>query len=272
MARWASFIDSIRALQPTLLVDTGNFCRPDRFEGSDLDYIYLFEAMKKMEYDAVNIADNEIRYGRERILDVIDDYGFPAVSANIFDKRSGKLLAEPWIVRDIGGRRTLFGRRNFMRIGIFGLTLPSFIHRIDPLIPKYYEIENPKLAGLEAVSSLEQKGCDIIIAVSHQGWNNSLELARDVPGIDIVINGRKSHEGTHYEWVDSTLVVDTGNHRTSFTEIEVVFRGGRPVIKARDVGTHAHDRRERPDLKELEDRYQAEKKAREIGDLKGTGR
>ncbi len=264
MARWASFIDSKRSETPVLLLDTGNFCRSRHSKNDDLDYQYFFEGLKLMKYDAINVASNEIRYGRKRLLQIAKKNGLPLVSANIYDKRANGFLASPWIIKHLGGRRTIFGRKGGVRVGIFSVTLPSFIHKIDPIIPRYYDVRNPKIAALDAISRLREKGCDLIIAISHQGWGKSLDFAADVPGIDIVVNGRRSHEGTHYELVDSTLVVDTGIHRISFTEIEARYYKGKLFLKATDVGGAAHKSEERVDLKELELEYQKELKQRDM--------
>lgn len=260
MARWASFIDSKRAEGPVLLLDTGNFCRASRGKTDELDYRYFFEGMKRMGYDAVGLAGNEIRFGKKQLLEAVEEASLPVTSANIFDKRDGQMLAAPWIIKDLGGRMTITGRKGGIRAGIFSVVLPMFIYEIDPLIPKYYEIVNPRIAALDAVSHLREKGCDIIIAISHQGWMNSMEFAADIPGIDIVVNGKRSHEGTYYEYADSTIVVDTGVHRVSFTEIEVAYRNGKRFIKATDMGAAAHSSDERADLAEIEKKYQEELK------------
>ncbi|HSG29122.1 MAG TPA: hypothetical protein VLA34_11630, partial [Candidatus Krumholzibacterium sp.] len=150
---------------------------------------------------------------------------------------------------------SLFGRKGGVRVGVFGLTLPLFIHEIDPAIPKYYEVVDPRIAAMDAVSRLREEGCDVIIAISHQEWNNTLAFAGDVPGIDIVINGRRNHEMTYSEMADSALVVDTGTNRISFTEIEVAYRLGKRFIKATDLGARAHAAPERPDLVKLQEDY-----------------
>ena len=265
MARWASFIDGKRAENPVLLLDTGNFCSEKTTGTDDLEYAYFFEGMRLMNYDAAGVAANEIRFGRTRLMKAAADYGLPLVSANIIDRRGDGTVGAKWIIKEIGGRRTIFGRKGALRVGIFSVVLPGFIHAIDPLIPKYYTVPDPKAAALEAVAELRAKGCGLIVALSFQGWENSLEFARSTPGIDIVINGGRSHEVTHGEWAGPTFVVDTGEKRLSFTGIEIAFSEGGKSISAADAGAAVHAAAERADLADLEKRYQKELEERKKG-------
>ncbi|MBU8922746.1 MAG: hypothetical protein KOO63_13085 [Bacteroidales bacterium] len=258
MARWASYIDNQREKGSVLLLDTGNFCRSMKVKTDKLDYRYFFEAMKKMDYAAVNVADNEIRFGRKKLLETAEKYDIPLISSNIYDKRGKQTLGRKYIIKNVGGKSTLFGNKGGLRVGIFSVVLPHFIYEVDPIVPKYYAVSNPNIAALEAVSKLKEEGCDLIIAISHQGWLQSMSLAEEIDGIDIVINGRKNHQGTYHEWSDSTIVVDTGNKRVSFTEIKVEYRNGKRYILATDMGARAHKSEGRADLKKLEEIYAKE--------------
>ena len=266
MARWASFIDSRRSETPALLLDTGDFFRPEASENDDIDYRYFFEGMRLMQYDAVNIGANDILYGRDRLRNAAKEGSLPLVSSNIVDRRDDGLIAQPFVIKYLGGRRTLFGMREGIRAGIFSVTAPSFFDMIDSSVSKNYKIMDPRITALEAVSTLREKDCDLIIAISHLGWEKSVRFATDVPGIDIVVNGHRGHEGTHQQHAGSTLIVDTGIHRISFTEIEARFFKGKLFLKATDMGGAARHEPERTDLLELESRYGKELKTKGIED------
>ncbi|RLE07267.1 hypothetical protein DRJ00_08440, partial [Candidatus Aerophobetes bacterium] len=59
-----------------------------------------------------------------------------------------------------------------------------------------------------AVDDLKNKGCDIIIGLTHIGTRLDRELARKVNGIDIIVGGH-SHEYI-YETVRNTIIVQDG--------------------------------------------------------------
>ncbi len=255
MARWASLVDTRRSERGTLLVDTGDFSLPPDTRNRDLKERYFFEAMKLLRYDAVAVGEVETQGD---LLAAAERCGLPLVSSNLRTRTVKRPLASESIVKEVGGSRTLFGRRGAVRVGIFAVVLPSFIHRAGPDGRPQYDVFDPKLAALAAATNLRARGCDLVIAVSHLGWRNSLELARDVPGIDIVLNGHREHARTHLERVGSTAVVDAGEKEWSFAEVSVTFDGDSLAIAAANVCGEALAGREDPRLIGLQERYAAE--------------
>jgi len=154
------------------------------------------------------------------------------VSTNLLEKDSGKRIAAPFRIRTFGDRRTIFGSAGGWRVGVFSVVRPEFVYGFGDNPAKDYYVVDPRIAALEAVNQLRGKGCSLIVAISHQGWDKSLELAREVPGIDVVINAHWSSGITRAERVGGTIVVDPGQRETSFTEIEVTFKHTVPEITA----------------------------------------
>ncbi len=138
--------------------------------------------------------------------------------------------------------------------------MPSFIYRDGANDRHRYNVVDPKLSALAAATNLRAGGCDFVIAVSHLGWQKSLELAREVPGIDLVLNGHREHPRTHQERVGSTVVVDTGEKEWSFTEVSVTVDGDSLVVVASDVCGAALSLREDPRFTGLQKRYADELK------------
>ena len=268
MARWASLIDKRRASHPAILLDVGGFCNPGQGKSMAFDLDYFFEGMRKIGYAAAGVGADEIRFGRKRLLERVDQAGFELLSANIYDKRGDEMLGAKYTVLRAGGRRSLTGVQGGVKIGVFSVTLPLFLHEIDPDIPKYYDILDPRIAALEAVSSLREKGCDLIVALSYQGWKGSLTLAESVDGIDVVINGRREHNRPTGEMVGKTMVVDTGIRRISLTEILVEWTAGIPHIRVVESGPEAKAMKGRADLLELEKKYELELRTRGIKDAR----
>jgi len=236
MARWATLIRQRREEKPVLLVDAGDFCSPLRTRYQDIKDRYFFKGMKRLGYDAAGIGENEIKFGRKRLLETMKEADLTLVSSNIIDKRGSGHLVKPYIVATAGGRRLLFWRTGGITVGILSVVLPTYIHAVDEEIHEYYEVRDTRMTVLETISTLKKRGCDLIIALSHLGWENSLELAREVPGLDIVINGHRTHNGMHYEYIGETIVIDTGPNRSSFAEIDVTIDGGVPRYTPKDMG------------------------------------
>jgi 2',3'-cyclic-nucleotide 2'-phosphodiesterase (5'-nucleotidase family) len=255
MARWASLVDKRRSERGTILIDTGDFSLPHDTRSRALKERYFFEAMKLLRYDAVGVGDVETRDG---FLAAAERRRLPLVSSNLRDRATKESPAAESIVKEVGGSRTLFGRRGAVRVGIFAVVLPSFVYRNDPNNRPKYDVIDPKLASLAAAANLRARGCDLVIAVSHLGWGNSLELARDVPGIDLVLNGHRDHPRTHLERVGSTAVVDAGEKEWSFPEVTVTFHGDSLEIAAVNACGEALAMPADPRLGRLQENYAAE--------------
>jgi 2',3'-cyclic-nucleotide 2'-phosphodiesterase (5'-nucleotidase family) len=268
MARWASLIDKRRERHPAILLDAGGFCNPGQGSTMALDLDYFFEGMRKIGYAAAGIGADDIRFGRKRLLERVDQAGFKLLSANIYDKRGGEMLGSKHTVIRAGGRRSLTGIQGGVKIGVFSVTLPLFIHEIDPGILKFYDILDPRIAALEAVSALKQEGCDLIVALSYQGWKGSLTLAESVDGIDVVINGRREHNRPTGKIVGQTTVVDTGIRRISLTEVLVEWVAGTPRIRVVEAGPESKAMKGREDLLNLEKEYELELRNRGIKDAR----
>jgi 2',3'-cyclic-nucleotide 2'-phosphodiesterase (5'-nucleotidase family) len=225
MARWASLVERRRRERPTLLIDTGDFSLPPGTGNRALKERLFLDGMRLLRYDAVGIGESEIRAGLDAVSTAADRHGIPLVCSNLIDRTVGRPALPTTIVKDVGGKRTLFGRTGTVRVGIFAVVLPTLVYGAAPGVAARYEVVDPRLAALEAVTNLRRDGCDLIVAVSHQGWPRSLDLAREVPGIDLVLNAHREHADPYMERIGSTYVVDGGETERSFTEVEVQFAG-----------------------------------------------
>ncbi len=269
MARWAALIRQRRNEKPVLLVDAGDFYSPWRTRHQNIKDRYFFEGMKRLGYDAIAIGENEMLLGRKHLLATMKHADLPLVSSNIIDKRGSGHLAAPYIVTSVGGHRLLFWRRGGLKVGILSVVLPAYIHKIDEDMHKYYDVRDTRISALETVSTLKQRGCGLIIALSHLGWENSLEFAKTVPGIDIVVNGHRTHHGMHHEYVGETIVIDTGINRSSFTEINVTIEDGTPRYTPQDMGKVLLSLDGDPEFVALEKSFEEELEASKMSTAKG---
>ena len=261
MARWAALIRDRQNERPTILLDGGNFSFARRTNYQETKERFFFRGMELMRYDAVGIGGNEIAMGRERLIETADRYDIPLTSANIVDRRGDGTLGEPFIVLEVGGRRTILGRRDAVRVGVFSLALPTEIYDVDEKVQSLYTVNRPEIAALETVSKLRERGCSVIVAMSRLGWERSVELAGQVPGIDVLINSPRAHQGTYAERAGGAFVVDTGIHRASFTEIVLAFQGDSLQAKAIDLGRVLLDYEGYEPLRELEKTFGNEMRA-----------
>ena len=102
MARWAALLEDRRSERPVMLVDAGDFCAVGKLKYQEIKDKYFFEAVEKLGYDALAVAENEILYGRRNLEKSARDSNLPLVSANIRDRESGRFLFDRSIVRRVG--------------------------------------------------------------------------------------------------------------------------------------------------------------------------
>jgi len=119
------------------------------------------------------------------------------------------------------------------KIGVFGLVGISCIACIQTDFEYINYIDSAK----EQVKKLQNEGCDIIIAVSHSGTDGNgksgedIDLAKKVPGIDVIVSG---HTHTTYSSpieVNDTLVVSCGEYLKNVGKLTVSLEDGKIKVK-----------------------------------------
>lgn len=188
VARRASLITSIRKENPnTLLLDAG-----DIFQGTPYFNYYggelEFKLMSMLNYDVATIGNHDFDNGIDGLYAQLPHADFDFVSANYdFSNTIMDSHVKPYkiIVKD------------GIKIGIFGLGV-----ELQGLVDKnlYKEtIYNDPVESAQDMSRIlkENEQCDLIICLSHLGYNYShlpnkisdLKLAEATKDIDLIIGG-----------------------------------------------------------------------------------
>jgi 5'-nucleotidase/UDP-sugar diphosphatase len=187
-----------------LLVDSG-----DVFSGTLYSTLFQGEAeawfMDQDHYEAMTLGNHEFDNGSRWLADFIHRLNFPVVDANLSYTDDSPLShsTQPWIVVDKGGSS----------YGVFGLTTSQLKDLSSP--GPDVTIKNETEAARRAVSDLQKKGLNKIVALTHIGWDEDLALAKQVPGIDIIVGGHSHTVPEVYPTVVyhgnvPTLVVQAG--------------------------------------------------------------
>lgn len=180
-----------RAKAPDLLLfDSGDFS-----QGSP--YYTLFKGdvevglMNQMHYDAGTIGNHEFDFGYDNLARVIGNLNYPVVCANYKFAEGSALskLVKPYVIL----------KRKGMRIGVFGLA-PKLEGLVDKKNYRDTEYLDPVSTAQRVVDELKAKHCDMIILVSHLGWEEhgmgDQEVIAHTRGIDLVLGG---HSHTYFK-------------------------------------------------------------------------
>lgn len=189
--RRAAMIKEQRKMHPRLLLlDSGDFS-----QGSPYYTMYKgdveIELMNIMGYDAATIGNHEFDFGMENMARLFRKARFPIVCAN-YDFTGTPLegIVKPYTII----------RRDGMKIGIFGISpqLDGLVLATSRAGVKY---NDPVKTANETASLLRNKEkCDIVICLSHLGWNitglDDTEMMSQTRNIDLVLGG---HSHTYFE-------------------------------------------------------------------------
>lgn len=180
VVRRAELIDQIRKENKNvLLFDAGDF-----LQGTP--YFNLFKgevevkAMNLMGYDAATLGNHEFDYGLEILEKVVREANFPIVSSNYdFSQTALKNLIKPFIIL----------KKDGVRIGVIGIN----IQPRGLIATGNYEgmkfLDPVKTANEMAELLTTKYKCDMIVCLSHLGYNADLNLAESTRGIDLIVGG-----------------------------------------------------------------------------------
>lgn len=167
----------------------------------------IVELMNLIGYDAMAPGNHDFNYGSARLSELSKLMKFPLLSSNVLVKENGQNFLKNHIIIT----------KNGVDYGIFGLSTPETAYKTNPKNVETLEFKNPIEAAKLEVANLKASGADVIIALAHIGTDGSSEftterLAKEVDGIDLIVDGH-SHS-LHEEGlkVKDTLIVSTGEH------------------------------------------------------------
>lgn len=139
------------------------------------------EFLKLMKLDAMCTGNHEFDKGPVALAIFISGAHkqFPVLSANISVEKERFLVGKlkPYEIKKFGSRK----------VGIIGLTTTETPAVSSPGQRLVFNDPIPVVKTL--VAELTRKGVNIIILLSHQGFQNDIELAKAVDGVDVVVGG-----------------------------------------------------------------------------------
>jgi 2',3'-cyclic-nucleotide 2'-phosphodiesterase/3'-nucleotidase len=212
LARAATIVDSLRTANPgrVVLVDAG-----DLLQGNPLTYVAahsptdsvhpVIAAMNAMRYDAAAIGNHEFNYGLPVLERALAGARFAPLAANAYTP-DGRPAYRRWVMLD----------RDGVRVAIVGATTPGSMIWDREHLQGRLVIRGIVPAVRRAVVEARAAGADVIVVVLHSGLdepssydtvatalpseNVSARVAREVPGIDVIVYGH-----SHKEMADTTI-------------------------------------------------------------------
>jgi len=219
MDRMATLVKSIRAERPnnTLLLDGG-----DTWQGS---YTSLKTTGKDM-VDVMNVlgvdvmtAHWEFTYGAERVKELIGEMNFPFLAGNVRDTEWEEEVFPHTSMFDRGG----------VKIAVIGQAFPY-----TPVANPRYMIPDwsfgiREKAVRKRVAAARKAGAQLVVLLSHNGFDVDRKLASRVDGIDVILTGHTHDAIPDVIKVNNTLLVASGSHGKFLARLDLDVKGGRVV-------------------------------------------
>ena len=226
LARTATLVKEARAeVINSVLVDNG-----DLIQGSPMgDYMAdkgikagevhpAYKAMNQLNYDAGNLGNHEFNYGLEFLVESINDAGFPYISANVFDAKTGEHYFTPYIIKTHTFKDTA-GVEHEVKIGYIGFVPPQIMTWDKKNLEGKVTAADIKETAEKLVPQMKKEGADVIVAIPHSGISmtpykqseeNSTYYLSEVEGIDAIAFGH-SHAVFPGKGFDNMQGVDNQN-------------------------------------------------------------
>ena len=175
-----------RQKNPDLLYfDSGDFSQGSAYYNEFKGEVEI-QLMNRMKCDAATIGNHEFDFGLDNMARLFRMANFPIVCANYdFTGTPVEGLVKPYIIM----------KRNGLKIGVFGLA-PEMEGLVDVNKCQGVKYLDPVKVALETATMLKkQKKCDVVICISHLGWDMSggrmddEEMTAGSRNIDVILGG-----------------------------------------------------------------------------------
>jgi sulfur-oxidizing protein SoxB len=226
---WANVATLIKkyrneASDRTLLLDAG-----DTWHGTGVALFTkgaaIIKVMNALKYDAMTPGNVDFLFPKEEFLKRIKEANFPVLAANMYDMEWGDPAMQQYTIKKINGLKVAVigiayqwtaktGNREYTKGWSFGLREDE----VGQLIKDIRAEEKP----------------DLVIVLSHMGYEVDKKYAARVDGIDVII-GAHTHDNVHKPpLINNTLVVQAGSHGKFLGKLDL-------TIKDRKITGYDHE-------------------------------
>ena len=227
----------------TLVLDAGDFLMGSLFHVAEEETGFQLNLMSEIGYDVITIGNHEFDFGPEtlnKILNTAKKNGeIPKiVSSNIIVPKD---FADKYNNFKFNGNGAISSftiiKKNGLKIGIFGI-MGKDASNVAPL-KKPITFSDPIKSAKATVSLIKNKfNPDLIICLSHSGIDEKIhktgnakgedvELAKNVPDIDIIISGHTHSVTNKAIVVNNTYIVQTGSYIHNLGQIDLNVKNGK---------------------------------------------
>jgi S-sulfosulfanyl-L-cysteine sulfohydrolase len=214
--RIATVLDAIRAERgdKVLFLDGG-----DTWQNSYTSMVSkgqdMVDCMALLRPDAMT-GHWEFTLGADRVKEIVDGLGCPFLGQNVRDAEWNEPAFDSTKMFERGGAK----------VAVIGQAFPY-----TPIANPRWMIPNWSFGIREedvqaSVDKAREDGADLVVLLSHNGFDVDRKLASRVKGIDVVLTGHTHDALPQAVKVGNTLLIASGSHGKFLTRIDLDVRDG----------------------------------------------
>ena len=202
--KFAALVDSLKAVYPDLLL----FSAGDNRTGNPVNDQYepvnypMIEMMNQTGFDLCTVGNHEWDGNIVNLQNDIERAKFPFLCANVIVPETVNLDIKPFVTMDHQGvKMAVVGMIEVRHDGIPGahpdkLKEVSF-KRPEVVLPEYQYLRNQN---------------DVVILLSHCGFEDDMDLAQANPWLDVIIGGHSHTLIENPSETNGVLITQSGSH------------------------------------------------------------
>ncbi|RKY56144.1 MAG: hypothetical protein DRP89_01955 [Candidatus Neomarinimicrobiota bacterium] len=200
-ANLTGYIDSLKGIYPDAIALNAG----DDFQGSPVSSITKGMSqvliLNKVMPTVFTLGNHEFDYGVDNLKKALNVAKFPIVSSNIYDSTKSDLLVNPYIIV----------RSGKVRIAVIGFILKDLKQSVLPEMVKGIGIIDPLETVNKYVEEVNNES-DLIVVLSHSGFEYDSLLALQLSDVDVIIGGHSHTILRQPVVVNNILVCQAGSH------------------------------------------------------------
>ncbi len=213
--RCATVINAIRAARPdALLLDGGDTWQGSltalRTNGQD-----MVNVMNALKPDAMT-SHWEFTLGIDRVTEIVETLPFPFLGANIFDAEWDEPAYDPYKMFEVGGAT----------VAVIGQAFP-YLPIANPkwMFPNLsFGVREERMA--EVVQEVRDAGADLVVVLSHNGFDVDRKMAAQVDGIDVILTGHTHDALPEPVLVGKTILIASGSNGKFISRVDLDVQNG----------------------------------------------
>jgi sulfur-oxidizing protein SoxB len=175
----------------------------------------MVDCMALLKPDAMT-GHWEFTYGEARVKELIKGLGFPFLALNIRDTEWNEPAFEPMKMFEKGG----------VKVAVLGQAFP-YTPVANPrwMMPKWsFGIREDDVRA--TVEKARKAGAQLVVLLSHNGFDVDRKLAARVSGIDVILTGHTHDALPQVIKVGNTLLVASGSHGKFVSRLDLDVQDG----------------------------------------------